>query len=405
MSSNRAPLLLLLLALPSSLLSCESAIDPATETPTPDAPAATADAPLATADAPTATADAPPSPPPSCTDGTQNGGETGVDCGGPCAPCDPPPPPPLDVTFYVVSDTHADPPQDSYDLRAISRVINAVSDNGMWPATIGGAGTGFLGGPIAPPAAVVFTGDLTGWGTAPTEIGTFRHYFQQDASDVSIDYPAYIGLGNHDLDDADRPPALGDAYRAIYWSWVDERHAGPNAPVPVTSFDPASHAYSWDIAGVHFVQLHRFPGDDNYALPSSLPFLHDDLADFAADGRPVFLFHHYAMDSFGTQDRWWTAADRDAYRDLLSGYDIAGIFAGHSHFAMQYDWEDLRVFQPNNAKAENGTGNNDGNGSFAIVHITDDRLEVVTCRWLDDAGHYELIAPYYSGPASTGLAP
>jgi hypothetical protein len=29
----------------------------------------------------------------------------------------------------------------------------------------------------------------------------------------------------------------------------------------------------------------------------------------------------------------------------------------------------------------------------------------VTCRWLDDSGAYELIAPFYSGPASPGPAP
>lgn len=33
-------------------------------------------------------------PPPTCTDGIQNQGETGIDCGGPCAACPPPPPPP-----------------------------------------------------------------------------------------------------------------------------------------------------------------------------------------------------------------------------------------------------------------------------------------------------------------------
>jgi hypothetical protein len=32
-------------------------------------------------------------PCPTCTDGIQNQGETGIDCGGPCSPCPPPPPP------------------------------------------------------------------------------------------------------------------------------------------------------------------------------------------------------------------------------------------------------------------------------------------------------------------------
>jgi cytolysin (calcineurin-like family phosphatase) len=303
-----------------------------------------------------------------------------------------------DVTFIVVSDTHADPPQ-SYDLRATARAINAVAQDGSWPATIGGQATGFVGGRIGAPAGVVFTGDLMGWGVTPTELLTFRRYFERDQSNESIAYPSYIGLGNHDLDDADRPPALGAEYRRQIWAYVDGRHQGGGAPVPVGAFDAASHAYSWDVAGVHFVQLHRSPGDVSYGLASNLSFLADDLRLRAGDGRPVFLFHHYAMDAFGTQDRWWTAAQRAAYRSVLGNYNVAAIFAGHSHAAMQYTWEGERVFQVNNAKAENGTGNNDGNGSFAIVRLTDGRLDVVTCRWLDDSGRFELVGPYYSGTA------
>ena len=304
----------------------------------------------------------------------------------------------LDVTFFVISDTHADPPE-SYDLRAMARAVNAVAASGKWPATIGGKTTGFVGGSIGAPSGVVFTGDLMGWGVTPTELKTFRRYFEQGNSGDSIGFRSYVGLGNHDLDDADRPPDLGAAYRNQIWAYVDARHKGGGAPVPVTAYDAASHAYSWDVAGVHFVQLHRFPGDTNYGLTSSLGFLANDLSQRAGDGKPVFLFHHYAMDAFGTQDRWWTAAQRAAYRNVLGSYNVAAIIAGHSHGAMQYTWEGKRVFQANNAKAENGTGNNDGNGSFAIVRLTDTKLDVVTCRWLDDAGHYEMIGPYYSGPA------
>jgi len=318
----------------------------------------------------------------------------------PDVPDAPPPPLPRDVTFYVVADTHADPPE-SYDLRALARAIDAVADDGTWPATIDGAPTGFTEDAIAPPRGVVFLGDITGWGTAPAEIPTFRRYFAGGAETIA--YPAYVGLGNHDLDDADRPPELGQEYRDQFWAFVESRHRGAAAPVPVTRFDDASRAYSWDLDDVHLVQTHRYPGDDHYGLTSSLDFLRDDL-DVAA-GRPVFVFHHYGMDAFGTQDRWWTGDERAAYRDVLRDHDVAAIFTGHSHAAFHYEWEDLRVFQVNNAKAENGTGNNDGNGSFAIVRITDERLDMVTCRWLDDTGRYELVAPYYSGPASTGGVP
>jgi cytolysin (calcineurin-like family phosphatase) len=313
-------------------------------------------------------------------------------------------PAPRDITFYVVADTHADPVEE-YDLRAQARAVNAVSQGGVWPASIAGTDTHFKGGPIAPPRGVVFVGDLTGWGTAPTEIPMFQHYFQKGTSSESIAFNAYLGLGNHDVDTADRDMATADAYRATYWNFIDAHHLGANALVPVGRFDAPTHNYSWSWDDVHLVQTHRFCGDSQYGLPPSLNFLTDDLATTANDGRPVFLFHHYGMDAFGTEDRWWTQADRDAYRAILKGHAISAIFVGHSHAAFQYSWEGLRVFQVNNAKAENGTGNNDGNGSFAIVRITNDSLDIVTCRWLDDQGHYELIAPFFSGPANPGLAP
>jgi cytolysin (calcineurin-like family phosphatase) len=102
------------------------------------------------------------------------------------------------------------------------------------------------------------------------------------------------------------------------------------------------------------------------------------------------------MDAFGTEDRWWTAPMRTAYRNALGNRNVVGIFAGHSHGAFQYDWEGLHVMQVNNAKAEISTGNKDGNGSFAIARVTDGQFSMMTCRWLNDQGSYELIGPHYN---------
>ena len=287
----------------------------------------------------------------------------------------------------------------------MARAVNAVAQNGTWPAQIAGQDTHFKGGAIGKPRGVVFVGDLTGWGTAPTELVTFRHYFEAGNSADSIAFPGYLGLGNHDLDSADRPEPLASQYRALEWGYVDTRHKGPNAPVPVTSYDAASHDYSFDFAGVHLFQGHRFTSDVQYGLPSGSAFLAADLKKYASDGRPVILFQHYGMDAFGTQERWGTDADRNTYRAALKGYHVSAVILGHSHAAFNYDWQGLRVFQVNNAKAEINTGNNDGNGSFAIVRVTGKQLDIVTCRWLDDTGKYELIGPYLSGPSDPGAAP
>jgi cytolysin (calcineurin-like family phosphatase) len=305
-----------------------------------------------------------------------------------------------------MADSHADPnPDNPDDLMAQALAINAVAKTGVWPTSIGGTSTGFLGGPIGAPLGVVICGDLTGWGTAPTEIPNFETYFQKGNTSYSIDYPAYVGLGNHDIDTADRDQATADAYRSTYWQFIASRYQGPTAPIPVTNFDPASEDYSWDWGGVHLIMTHRFAGDVGYGHPSGLPWLAADLQQYASDGRPVFLFHHYGMDEFGMNGEWWTPTDRLQYRTLLTGYHVTADIVGHSHAAFSYTWDGLNVQQVNNAKAENGTGNNDGNGSFAIVRVTNKRFDMVTCRWTDRAGHFELIGPYSSGPSDPGPAP
>lgn len=315
----------------------------------------------------------------------------------------------VDTTFYVISDTHADAPGDDAKtkeshLLATARAVNKLATSGMWPTIVAGQPTGFSPIPIgAPVAGVVFTGDLIGYSQGPLEYPTFEKYFFQGQSADSIKYRAFVGLGNHDMDD---PPAqTNPTYRSYAWSWLDAHHRGASAPVPVTAFDDASHSYSWDHGGVHFVQANRYPGDTNAGLASNMPFLETDLATRAADGRPVFVFHHFGFDPFGTEDRWWTATERATYGDTVAPYNIAAMLVGHSHYA--YDLfvfddgarADNRVIHVNNAKGENGTGNNDGNGSFAVIRITNDELWLVTCRWLNAAGDFELVAPFYRGPA------
>jgi cytolysin (calcineurin-like family phosphatase) len=111
------------------------------------------------------------------------------------------------------------------------------------------------------------------------------------------------------------------------------------------------------------------------------------------------------MDAFGTNGQWWSVADRFNYRSLLTGYHVTAVMTGHTHFAFGYTWDGLTVLQVNNAKAEINAGNNDGNGSFAIVRVTDEQFDVVTARWTDDQGGFELVAPYFSGPTDPGPAP
>ena len=302
--------------------------------------------------------------------------------------------PVFDVTLFVVGDPHCDPDVSADDLATV-RAIDRAPAEAIWPAEIGGAETGFLGGPVGAPRGVLLAGDATGSGDVSpwsNELATFRSLYEPGGADT-VTWPVYVGLGNHDLD---RTDLLADSYRQQMWEYVASRHAGAAAPVPVASFDAASGDYSVDFDRVHVVQTHKWAGDTTHGHASGLDWLAADLAAHAADGRPVVIVEHYGMDAFGTDGDWWSAADREALHAAIASYDVVAIFAGHSHAAMMYLWDGIFVAQVNNTDAEVGEGNCDGNGSFAIVRITESRFELVTCRWLDEAGDFELVAPFYS---------
>jgi cytolysin (calcineurin-like family phosphatase) len=318
--------------------------------------------------------------------------------------------PPIDVTFFAVSDTHADPPGDVTEsaLRSTARAINKVAADGVWPTMIAGEATGFTSEQIgAPEGGLIFTGDLIGYSNAWVEVPTFERFFFPHGNDESVQFPGYLGLGNHDLAD----PFSGDentrqAARDHMWNWVASHHKAQNAAAPVTAFDDGSRSYSWTVGGVHFVQLHRFPGDDEFGHPTNLPFLESDLEQHASDGKPVFLFHHYGFDPFGAQDRWWTPQDRQNYAMAIAPYNVGLIVAGHWHEALQVGMfeetnpSDTRVLHVNDIKLPRPGTVQDGNGSFSIVRVTDKEVWVVNCRWLNENGDYELIKPYYRGPTT-----
>lgn len=75
---------------------------------------------------------------------------------------------------------------------------------------------------------------------------------------------------------------------------------------------------------------------------------------------------------------------------------MVAIFTGHSHYAEKLDYERIPVFQVNNAWPEINNGNNDGNGSFAAVRITDSFIDMVTSAWQNGEGIVKLDAPFYS---------
>ncbi len=136
-----------------------------------------------------------------------------------------------------------------------------------------GEETGFLGGPIGAPAGVVFTGDVTGSGSVSplgNELETFRRFYEPYSSADAIEFPAYVGYGNHDLD---QDGLFADEYRAAMWEYIDSRYSGAAPPVPVSNFDATSRNYSWDWDGVHLAQTHKCATDTSSGQSSALAWL------------------------------------------------------------------------------------------------------------------------------------
>ncbi|HTV70506.1 MAG TPA: metallophosphoesterase [Rhizobiaceae bacterium] len=311
----------------------------------------------------------------------------------------------LDVTFLFVADIHAcrmesglSPNCEQEGKTDANLLKNIAALNGItrhaWPAEIGGKPTGLrsAGQPIATPLGLITGGDATddggGQTTLPSE-GTqllqFSHRYQQGAGTDRVNFPVYVGLGNHDLDQ-DGPRDHLDWYRRELRDYVELNHRPSvifKPPVPVVDYDLQSDCYSWEWGGLHLVQLHRYGGDTRKDAVSSLPWLKRNLATYAADGRPVVLFQHYGWDIFSIErwdpaattfddhgvgePHWWSEADRRALLDVLPGYNVIGLFHGHQHDTpMIYSAEGLDLFKPKAAFM----------GGFAVARVTTDRFEV-----------------------------
>jgi cytolysin (calcineurin-like family phosphatase) len=321
----------------------------------------------------------------------------------------------LDATFVFTNDIHTcrmgeglspnceqEGKTDAALLRHIAG-INGVTGQ-PWPRSVDGAPSGLAGAgtPIAPPRGVVIGGDMTDDGGGQvaephegTQLVQFSHRYQQGVGPDRVHFPVYAGLGNHDLDQDGHPPDV-DWYRRELRDYVELNHRSSvffKAPVPATSYDVVTDAYSWDWGRLHLVQMHRFAGDTRKGAIDSLPWLKQDLQNYAADGRPVILFQHYGWDAFSTErwdpdartfddtgggpPHWWSEAERDAMLAAIAPYNVIAIFHGHEHpSALIYRRHGLDLFKPKAGYL----------GGFAIARVTDAYMDVALAEVTDDAG-------------------
>ncbi|CAN7615275.1 metallophosphoesterase [Mesorhizobium sp. LjRoot246] len=332
----------------------------------------------------------------------------------------------IDATFLFIADVHAcrmanglspnclqEGKTDAALLRNVA-ALNGLGDKD-WPAEINGVATGLrsAGSHIGAPLGLVVGGDMTDDGggqiTQPSE-GTqllqFSQRYQQGVGPDRVHMPVYVGLGNHDLDQ-NGPPHHVDWYRRELRDYVEVNHrAGVffKPPAPATDYDLDTDCYSWDWGGLHLVQTHRFAGDTGHGAESSLPWLKQDLATYAADGRPVILFQHYGWDIFSIErwdaakksydddgagaPHWWSEADRQALLAALKGYNVVGIFHGHQHETpLIYRRDGLDLFKPKAAYM----------GGFALARVTSDGMDVVLGEATGDHGEVAFTNAFSKG--------
>ncbi|WP_185970292.1 MULTISPECIES: metallophosphoesterase [unclassified Mesorhizobium] len=322
---------------------------------------------------------------------------------------------PIDATFLFIADVHAcrmasglspnclqEGKTDAALLRNVA-ALNGLADR-QWPAEIDGVATGLrsAGSHIGAPLGLVVGGDITDDGggqiTEPSEGTQLLQFSQRYSEGIGPDrvhMPVYVGLGNHDLDQNGSPPHV-DWYRRELRDYVEVNHRPGvffKPPVPATEYDVDTDCYSWDWGGLHLVQTHRFAGDTGHGAVSSLPWLKQDLATYAADGRPVILFQHYGWDTFSVErwdpakrtydddgsgaPHWWSEADRQALLAALKGYNVIAIFHGHQHeVPMIYNSDGLDLFKPKAAYM----------GGFALAKVTGEAMDVVLGEATGDHG-------------------
>jgi cytolysin (calcineurin-like family phosphatase) len=228
----------------------------------------------------------------------------------------------MDLTFVVTADTHFGYGDIAADHRRAIAAMNAIEGTDL-PHEIGGR--------VGRPRGVLIAGDLTEDGR-PEEWAQFLAHYED-----SLDFPIYESWGNHDK----------------HFGWyvreqVIERHGGLR--------------YSFDWGDLHLVCLGEAPDLDDIA------WLERDLASVGTEVG-VVLYFHFPLQGPYSKHHWF--GDGDYKRPLMSaltGYNVLAIFHGHYHASGRYSYQGHDVYNVGTPKH--------GHDSFAVVHVTDERMTV-----------------------------
>jgi hypothetical protein len=285
---------------------------------------------------------------------------------------------PMEATFYFTSDIHyyRDDTFNRDTQVTFPYYLNQFATSGThWPATIGIPATDV----INPPDAVVIGGDITTGGN-PEMLGAFRWFWEPSlGNSYSLQYPIFPGLGNHDTTGANDTQHARRMYDYIgkYITGVNMDRSAYGLYGVDEGGNKGTHNYSWDWAGVHFVQLNTWAGDPGLTntnwYSNGLEWLKEDLAiNVGSSGRPVVLFQHYDLSAISyphldnsqqppvlknenltakhgptwSTDYWWGAADFEGFWNVIRDYHVVAMFTGHKHYASvnnirDFSWPDV----------------------------------------------------------------
>jgi hypothetical protein len=241
-----------------------------------------------------------------------------------------------DVTFLVISDTHFGFGGIEAAHEVLVPRLNHIALRDYPP---------MIGGVVGLPRGLLVTGDLTEWGKVE-EWQPFVATYGLTGKEGKVGLPVFEVIGNHDR---------------VHGPWVEQqvnaRHGGGRF-----------YAWSWD--DVHFVALGEAPDDEG------LKFLAADLEHVDRDA-PLVVYFHFALAGPWSTGNWFAEGTfKERLAGLLEGRNVAAIFHGHHHATDHYTWHGFDVFKPGAVK--------DGAHTFAVVHITKDRLTLGSFDWDED---------------------
>ena len=206
------------------------------------------------------------------------------------------------ITFFVASDSHFGARGMSDLNRVAVQQMNELPGRPYPPE---------IGGNVAVPRGLVFTGDMTDNGRLD-EFAEFEAVYGRTGKDGLLSFPVFEAIGNHDVNSESpiKPRVI-------------ERHGSIN--------------YAWDWADLRMLCLDMYPD------VRTREWLARELASVGRR-RPLVLYFHYSLD--GPYSDFWEDEDKDAFARQIEGYNVLAIFHGHEHHVGHYRWRGQNVFRP-----------------------------------------------------------